>query len=96
MKEFREWLDVSKIGFLGPILSITLFFMYYSQAIVDDKKMDQPVKAQVQIVAYPGYKKNIIYKVLNENLDCFKSSYQRNLIPCNLIDTMYSRGTTEV
>ena len=30
MKEFREWLDISEIGFLGPILYIISFFMHRS------------------------------------------------------------------
>ena len=25
MKEFREWLDASELGFLGPMLSVTSF-----------------------------------------------------------------------
>ena len=44
MKEFRERLDVSEIGFLGPMLSVTSFFMHCSRTIVEDKKMDQLVK----------------------------------------------------
>ena len=78
------------------MLSIALFFMHRSWVIVEDKMMDQPVKVWVQIVAYSGFKKTVIYNVFNENLDCFKSSYQRNLIPRNLMDTMCSRGTIEV
>ena len=69
--------------------------MHRSRTIVEDKKMDQPIKVWVQVVAYPGCKKTVIYKVFNENLDRFKSTYQRNLIPCNLIDAMYGGGTTE-
>ena len=25
-REYREWLDISELGFLGPMLSVTSFF----------------------------------------------------------------------
>jgi hypothetical protein len=95
MKEYREWLDVSELGFFGPMLSVTSFFMHRAKTIVEDKKMNQPVKVWVEIIAYPGCKKTVIYKLFNDNLERIKSSYQRNLIPCNLIDAIYGGGTTE-
>ena len=95
MKEFREWLDVSELGFFGPMLSLTSFFMHRGRTEVEDKKISQPIKVWVELVAFPGCKKTAMHKLFNENLDRFKTSHQRNLTPCNLHDVVHAGGTTQ-
>jgi len=39
MREYRKWLDISKLGFLIPMLSVILF-LYGAKIEVKDKKMN--------------------------------------------------------
>lgn len=95
MREYHKWLDVSELGFFGPMLSISSFLLHCARTEVDDKKIAQPVKVWVELIAFPGCKKTAICKLFNENLDRFKSSYQCNLILCNLRDAMHASGATK-